>query len=66
MDRPDRGTQTLPLNERLALEAIGLRERAKMLPAGAERDNLLEKARRFEVATQLDNWLSSPGLKSPR
>jgi hypothetical protein len=65
MDRPDRGTQTLPLNERLALEGIGLRERAKMLPAGAERDNL-KKARRFEVATQLDNWLSSPGLKSPR
>ena len=65
MDTPDRGTRTLPLNERLALEAMSLREKAEKLSAGAERDDLLKKARRLEVATQLDKWLSSPGLKSP-
>ena len=65
MDTPDRGRQTLPLNQRLALEAMGLREKAEKLPAGAERDDLLKKARRLDVATQLDKWLSSPGLKSP-
>jgi hypothetical protein len=53
------------LNERLAVEATHLRERANTLPAGAERDDLLKKARRLEVASQLDNWLSSPGLRSP-
>jgi hypothetical protein len=53
------------LDERLALEAIHLREKAKTLPPGVERDDLLKKARRLDIATQLDKWLSSPGLKSP-
>jgi len=65
MDTPDRGRQALPLNQRLALEAMSLREKAEKLPAGTERDDLLKKARRLDVATQLDKWLSSPGLKSP-
>ena len=53
------------LKEHLAIEAIHLREKAETLPAGAERDDLLRKARRLEVASQIDNWLASPGLKSP-
>jgi hypothetical protein len=53
------------LKQRLALEAIQLREKAKRLPAGAERDELLKEARRLDVASELDNWLSSPGLKPP-
>jgi hypothetical protein len=56
----------LPLNERLAVEAIHLREQAKTLPPGPKRDDLLKEARRLEITTQLDKWLSSPGLKSPR
>ena len=58
--------QLLPLNERLALETKHLREQARRLPAGIERDHLLKKARRLDIATHLDKWLSSPGLKSPR
>jgi hypothetical protein len=54
-----------PLREHLALEAMYLREKAETLPVGAERDNLLRKARKLEVASQLDNWLASPGLRSP-
>jgi hypothetical protein len=53
------------LKERLAFEAIQLREKAKIMPAGAERDELLRKARRLDVAAQMDNWLSSPELKPP-
>jgi hypothetical protein len=37
--------QTLSLEERLAQEAERLREQAKQLPAGAERETLLRKAR---------------------
>jgi hypothetical protein len=54
-----------PLREHLARESIHLREKAETLPAGAERDELLRKARRLEIASQLDNWVESPGLKSP-
>jgi hypothetical protein len=58
-----RRTNKRALKEHLALEAIHLREKAETLPAGAERDDLLRKARRLEVASQLDNLLASPGLK---
>jgi hypothetical protein len=54
-----------PLNERLALEAIHLRQKAELMPAGAERDALLKKARRLDVASQLNNWLTSSELKPP-
>jgi hypothetical protein len=54
-----------PLREHMAREAIHLREKAETLPWGAERDDLLRKARRLEVASQLDTWLASPGLRSP-
>jgi hypothetical protein len=53
------------LKERLTFEAIQLREKAKILPVGAEREELLKKARRLDVAAQIDNWLSSPELKPP-
>ena len=55
----------LPLKERLTLEAIHLRQKAKLMPAGAERDELLKKARRLDVASQINNWLTSPELKPP-
>jgi hypothetical protein len=35
------------------------------LPEGAEREKLLRKARQLETASQVDVWLSSPGLKAP-
>jgi hypothetical protein len=48
--------------ERFAREAIRLREKAKRMPAGALRDELLKKAARLEL---IDNWLSSQELKPP-
>nr|WP_249133863.1 hypothetical protein [Bradyrhizobium sp. AUGA SZCCT0177] len=54
-----------PLDERLALEAIKLRETAKSLKPGSKRQTLLRKAREAETAASITAWISSPGLKPP-
>ena len=51
--------------KRMATEATRLREEAKLLPAGIERELLLRKARQAETASHINEWLSSPGLRSP-
>lgn len=55
--------QTKPLYERLADEAVRLREEARSLLPGQRRDMLLRKARQDETAMQIENWLRSPGLR---
>jgi hypothetical protein len=57
--------QTQPLEERLAEEARSLREQAKRLPPGREREALLRKARQDEIGAHMTEWLTSPGLRSP-
>jgi len=54
------------LQDRLKLEAIRLKAGAKALPPGARRDAMMQKARETEIASQVDQWLSSPGLQPPR
>jgi hypothetical protein len=39
---------------------------AQKLPHGKERDALMEKARQLKNASQINQWLSSPGLRSPQ
>ena len=58
--------QTQCLEERLAEEAKRLREEAKQLPSGAEREALLRKARQAETGSHMSEWLSSPGLQPPK
>ncbi len=58
--------QTLPLEERLRLQAEADRERAEQLPPGREREELLVRARRADTASHLTEWLTSPGLQPPR
>ena len=57
--------QTTTLEERLAQEAQRLREEAKRLPHGAEREILLRKARQAETGSHISDWLRSPGLQPP-
>jgi hypothetical protein len=52
--------------ERLANEAERLRELAKMVRPGVERDDLIRRARQAETASNINAWLSSPGLASPK
>jgi hypothetical protein len=58
--------QTMPLEERLRLQAEADRARAKTLPPCREREELLLRARRAETASHMSEWLTSPGLQPPR
>ena len=50
----------------LGLGAAGLLgAEANILPEGAQRDLLLEKARQAETAAHINEWLASPGLRPP-
>ena len=44
--------------ERLAEHARRLKEQAKALPPGKERDGLMRRARQAEVTANLNQWLS--------
>jgi hypothetical protein len=57
--------QTSPLDLRLEEQAKLLRKEAQGTPPGIERDKLIRGARRVEIAAHLQQWLTSPGLKSP-
>jgi hypothetical protein len=57
--------QLQSLEERLSEEAKRLRAEAKLLPPGAARDEMIRKARRAELASHMNAWLISPGLRPP-
>ena len=57
---------TLTFPDRLAKEAERFRQEAETKPPGQERDDLLRKARQAETAADIDQWVSSPSLKSPQ
>jgi hypothetical protein len=54
------------LQIRLTLEAARLNKAAAALPAGEERDAVLNKARQLGIALQINDWLATPGLQPPR
>ena len=54
-----------PLNKRLAEEAQRLRQEAEGTPLAVERERLIRRARQAEIASHMDEWLDSPGLKPP-
>jgi len=61
-----RSKQTVPFPERLAEWAEQVREQAKQLPPGTERENLLRKAGQADTASHVDEWVNSPGLQPPK
>jgi hypothetical protein len=58
--------QTPSLEQRLAQEAVRLRNEARGTPHGVERERLIRKARQAEAASHLGEWLRSPGLQPPK
>jgi len=62
----NRRRQTTPFDERLQRAAREAREAARQLPPGPDRDSLLKKAGQAETACRINEWLTSPGLRSPR
>ena len=65
MNERRRFKQRTSLEERLDAAAKRLKDEAWKLPAGMQREDLLRKAREMKVASHLDEWLTSPGLKPP-
>ncbi len=58
--------QTTFLKDRLATFTQEARAKAAKLAPGMERNELLLKARRADVASHLNEWINSPGLQPPR
>jgi hypothetical protein len=54
------------LQDRLASFAKEARTKAWVLPSGAEKDDLLRRARQADTAAQLNDWINSPGLQLPK
>jgi len=65
MTKRRRFKQTVALEERLGQEAQRLRDEAKRLPHGPEREILLRKARQAETGSHISDWLRSSGLQPP-
>jgi hypothetical protein len=58
--------QKISLRDRLAYFAKAAREKASLLPPGAEKDELLRKARQADTTAHIEEWCSSPGLQPPK
>jgi hypothetical protein len=58
--------QTDTREQRLAEEAMRLRDEAKLLPPGAVRNEIIRKARQAETGAHISEWLRSPGLQAPK
>jgi hypothetical protein len=61
-----RSKQTIPLKDRLAAFAKEMVDQASLLPPGAEKDDLLRRARRADTASHLDDWANSLELQAPK
>jgi hypothetical protein len=58
--------QSISLRDRLTAWANEVREQAKELPPGPERDSMLKRASQADVAAHLDEWATSPELQPPK
>jgi hypothetical protein len=58
--------QSQSLKDRLVSFAKDVREKASLMPPGAEQNDLLLRARQADTASHLNEWLNSPGLQSPK
>jgi hypothetical protein len=63
--RRNRIKHTNTFEERLAEEAARYKEAAAQLPPGNQRELYLKRASQAEIASQINEWLTSPGLQPP-
>jgi hypothetical protein len=57
--------ETAPLDQRLKEQAQRLRKEARGMPHGIKRERLIRQARQAEIAVNMQEWLTSPGLQAP-
>jgi len=62
-----RRRRSLPhaFEDQIAAETARLKKKIADLADGPDRDALLEKVRQLETASHINEWLTSPGLRSP-
>jgi hypothetical protein len=65
LKRRNRRRQILTLKERLLESAEQARTMARQMAPCRERESLIRKARLAETTAALDEWIRSPGLRSP-
>ena len=51
--------------DRLAAEKARTEAQAAKLPHGPAKDALLKKLRQLDTASHINEWVASPGLRSP-
>jgi hypothetical protein len=56
----------LSLNDRLELFSAKLKAAAAKLRPSPQRDELLKRAGIAETAAHINQWVNSPGLRSPK
>jgi hypothetical protein len=61
-----RTVHTATFEDRMTSEIRRLEEQARTLVPGKDREMLLRKARQTRTALHINEWLSSPGLMSPK
>ena len=63
---PESSGKSPTLYERLTEQKKRLEIEATSTGPGSARNKLLEKLRQLDVAANINEWLSSPGLQAPR
>jgi hypothetical protein len=67
MSKPRRRfKQTQSLKERLSVFAKLMRERAALMPTGAEKAATLAKAEQAEIAADIERWANSAEPRPPK
>jgi hypothetical protein len=59
-------TRKITIEQKWHQQSEAAKNEAQKLPYGKEREALVRKARQLETASQINQWLSSPGLKPPQ
>ena len=62
-----RRRRSLPhaFEDQIAAEKARLKEKIAELTNGPDRDAMLKKIRQLDTASHINEWLTSPGLRSP-
>ena len=58
-------TRKITIEQKWHQQSEAAMSEAETLPHGKERDALVRKARQLNTASQINEWLSSSGLKPP-
>jgi hypothetical protein len=59
-------TGKITIEQKWHQQSEAAKDEAEKLPHGKEREALMRKARQLHTASQVNEWLSSPGLRPPK